>query len=86
MASRLRRFRNLAKEQPAVGREILQGIPERDWIRARWDPAMLERDYGAAEKILRDFPWEEKGAQESPKTFYQGRTALARGDVESAER
>ena len=52
----------------------------------RWDMAMLERDYAAAEKILRDLPVEKFQASDAPKTYYQGRTALARGDKESAQR
>jgi hypothetical protein len=48
---------------------------------------MLERDYGAAEKILNDilhgeFFYEQK----CPRTFFEGQTALARGDPESAKR
>src|SRR5206468_11924034 len=46
---------------------------------------MLERDYTTAEKILIDAPLEDF-PREFPKTFYQGRIALARGDVESAQR
>jgi eukaryotic-like serine/threonine-protein kinase len=82
-------FRN---GNPAAGSKILQNIPagiDRDGIitLARWDLAMLERDYATAEKVLADspleaFPW----AFHAPKTFYQGRTALARGDIESAQR
>jgi serine/threonine protein kinase/tetratricopeptide (TPR) repeat protein len=54
---------------------------------ARWDLAMLERDYTTAEKIWTDFPSKDLFDQEgSPKTFYQGRTALARGDSELAQR
>ena len=54
---------------------------------ARWDLAMLERDYATAEKILTDFPLEDfPRAGDAPKTFYQGRVALARGDIESAQR
>ena len=57
-------FRN---GNPAAGRKILQNIPagfDPDGIvtLARWDLAMLERDYATAEKIvtdspLEDFPW-----------------------------
>ena len=45
---------------------------------------MLERNYASAEKILADSVG--KICCEGPKTFYQGRTALARGDIESAQR
>jgi tetratricopeptide (TPR) repeat protein len=47
---------------------------------------MLERDYAAAEKLLSDVPWEALQASDAPKTYYQGRTALARGEIESAQR
>jgi TolB-like protein/DNA-binding winged helix-turn-helix (wHTH) protein/Flp pilus assembly protein TadD len=77
---------------PAAGRNILQSIPpaiDPNGVvtEARWGLAMLERDYAAAEKILIDSPLEDfPRAGEPPKTFYQGRVALARGDVESAQR
>jgi tetratricopeptide (TPR) repeat protein len=48
--------------------------------------AMLERDYAGAEKILSDLPVGKFQASDTPKTYYQGRTALARGDKESAQR
>jgi serine/threonine protein kinase/Flp pilus assembly protein TadD len=77
---------------PVAGRKILQNIPpgidpdERVTL-ARWDLAMLERDYATAEKIVTDSPLEDSPwAGYAPKTFYQGRTALARGDIESAQR
>ena len=48
---------------------------------------MLERDYAAAEKVLTDSPPENfLDAANPPKTFFQGRTALARGDIELAQR
>jgi tetratricopeptide (TPR) repeat protein len=54
---------------------------------ARWDLAMLERDYAAAEKILTESPLENfSPAGDGPKTYYQGRIARARGDMESAQR
>ena len=77
---------------PAAGSKILQNIPagidrEGNVALARWDLAMLERDYAAAEKIVTDSPLEDfSGVGGAPKTFYQGRTALARGDIESAQR
>jgi len=82
-------FRN---GNPAAGRKILQNIPagidpDGRVTLARWDLAMLERDYAAAEKIWTDYPLEDcPNAGDAPKTFYQGRTALARGDIESAQR
>jgi TolB-like protein/DNA-binding winged helix-turn-helix (wHTH) protein/Tfp pilus assembly protein PilF len=74
---------------PAAGRKMLQSIPpgidpDGRVTEARWDLAMLERDYAKAEKILADCGLEK--LVEDPITFYQGRTALARGDAESARR
>jgi tetratricopeptide (TPR) repeat protein len=82
-------FRN---GNPAAGSKILQNIPvasdrKRMLTQARWDLAMLERDYAAAEKVLTDSPPENfLDAANPPKTFFQGRTALARGDIELAQR
>jgi TolB-like protein/Tfp pilus assembly protein PilF len=82
-------FRN---DNPAAGRKLLQNIPpgiDPDGIvtESRWDLAMLERDYASAEKILTDSPFAGfPRAGEGAKAFFQGRTALARGDVESAQR
>ena len=82
-------FRN---SNPAAGRKILQNIPagldpDGYVALARWDLAMLERDYATAEKIVTESPLEDFLGPETPrKTFYQGRIALARGDIESAQR
>jgi len=82
-------FRN---GNPAAGRRFLENIPaasDRDGLlaAARWNLAMLERDYAAAEKVLTDSPLEDfPNAGDAPKTFYQGCIALARGDIESAQR
>src|SRR6266542_1409331 len=82
-------FRN---GNPAAGRKILQNNPagpdpDRAVALPRWDLAMLERDYATAEKIVTDSPLEDSPwAVDAPKTFYQGRIALARGDIESAQR
>jgi tetratricopeptide (TPR) repeat protein len=50
----------------------------------RWDLAMLERDYATAEKIVTDSPLED--FPDAPKSFYQGCVALARSDIELAQR
>ncbi len=73
---------------PAAGRTFLAGPDSRSLIAlARRDLAMLERDYVAAEKILSDMPdGEFFYDEEFPRTFFQGQTALARGDIESAQR
>ena len=72
---------------PAAGSKLLEKIradSDREGVltEARWDLAMLQRDYATAEKIvtdpLEDFP--------HPRAFYQGQVALARGDIESAQR
>ena len=74
-----------------AGRKILQNIPaglDPDGYVAltRWDLAMLERDYATAEKIVTESPLGFSRAGDFPKAFYQGRIALARGDIESAQR
>jgi TolB-like protein/DNA-binding winged helix-turn-helix (wHTH) protein/Flp pilus assembly protein TadD len=77
---------------PAAGRKILDAIPANaDHFGmvtvSRWDLAMLERDYPAAEKILADASLENfASGGDAPKTYYQGRLARARGDVDSARR
>src|SRR4029077_413275 len=82
-------FRN---GNPAAGRKILENIPtgiDPDGMvtGARWDLAMMERDYASAEKTLTDFPLEAfPKAGDAPKTYYQGRLALVRGDIEAAQR
>ena len=76
------------KGNPAAGSKILQNIPSGILpygmvTSARWDLAMLERDYAGAEKVLtdslEDFP-------DAPKSFYQGCVALACGDMKLAQR
>jgi TolB-like protein/DNA-binding winged helix-turn-helix (wHTH) protein/Flp pilus assembly protein TadD len=76
---------------PAAGGRVLENIPasldsDGEVALTRWDMAMLERDYAVAEKILSDLPVEKFKTKDAPKTYYQGRTALARDDKESAQR
>jgi serine/threonine protein kinase/Tfp pilus assembly protein PilF len=78
-------FRN---GNPAAGSKILQNIPSGNDRKgmlpeARWELAMAERDYATAEKIVTDSSL--KDFSDAPKTFYQGRIALARGEIESAQ-
>ena len=47
---------------------------------------MLKRDYAAAERLSSDLPELPPGSSGFPKSFYQARTALARGDMEAARR
>jgi tetratricopeptide (TPR) repeat protein len=58
---------------PAAGSKILQNIPagrEGDVASARWDLAMLERDYATAEKIVTESPLEDfPKAGDAPKVL-----------------
>ena len=82
-------FRN---GNPAAGRKILENIPAGVEaygmvIISRWDLAMLERDYATAEKILADTRLKNfSPGGDAPREYYQGRMALARGEIESAQR
>lgn len=82
-------FRN---GNPAAGRKILENTrasgPGKGIVTiSRWDLAMLERDYAAAEKILIEAPLEDFSPDfDAPKIYYQGRVARARGDIEAAQR
>ena len=77
---------------PAAASKILQNIPAGVdpygmVTLERWDLAMLERDYATAEKIVTDSSFEDfPGGGDTPKTFYLGRIARARGDIESGQR
>jgi serine/threonine protein kinase/cytochrome c-type biogenesis protein CcmH/NrfG len=76
----------------SVARKLLHDLPhdiDPDGIatEARWDIAMLGRDYGTAEKILVDSPVQDfPRLGEGTKDFFEGRTARARGDFPSAQR
>ena len=50
--------------------------------RARWDLAMIQRDYIRADQVLMSCPLNEfqSGGQPTPKSFFRGCVALARGD------
>ncbi len=71
---------------PAAAKKILAGFdPKGVAVLPRWDLTMLERDYVTAEKILGELTSKDFKMDDFPKTFYQGRTALARGEVELAQ-
>jgi TolB-like protein/Tfp pilus assembly protein PilF len=55
--------------------------------RARWDLAMIERDYPAAESAMGSYPLEvfQSDGMPMPKSFFRGCTALARGDMATAQ-
>jgi TolB-like protein/DNA-binding winged helix-turn-helix (wHTH) protein/Flp pilus assembly protein TadD len=82
-------FRN---GNPTAGRTILESIPASVETNgmvtvSRWDLTMLERDYATAEKILTDAASENfSPSGDAPITYYQGRVALVRGDIEAAQR
>ncbi|HEY2614987.1 MAG TPA: hypothetical protein VGI42_04710 [Chthoniobacterales bacterium] len=54
--------------------------------RARWDLAMLQRDYPAAEQAMASCPLNsfQSNGQPTPKSFFRGCAALARGDAATA--
>ena len=56
--------------------------------RTRWDLAMIERDYDAADRAMSACPFEEfqSNGQPTPKSFYRGCVALARGDQANARK
>ncbi len=55
--------------------------------RARWDLAMLERDYAGADRAMASFPLDvfQSDGMPMPKSFFRGCTALARGDAAAAQ-
>jgi tetratricopeptide (TPR) repeat protein len=55
--------------------------------RARWDLAMLERDYAAADNAMASYALDvfQSDGMPMPKSFFRGCTALARGDTAAAQ-
>jgi TolB-like protein/Flp pilus assembly protein TadD len=55
--------------------------------RARWDLAMLERDYTAADLAMASYPLDvfQSDGMPMPKSFFRGCTALARGETAAAQ-
>lgn len=55
--------------------------------RARWDLAMIERDYAAADLAMTSYPLEvfNSDGMPMPKSFFRGCVALARGDSPAAQ-
>ena len=70
--------------------EIPAGVdPDGSVTAARWDAAMLERDYSAAKKVLETSSANETSyslAGLTPKIFLEGCTYLAQGDNASAQK
>jgi tetratricopeptide (TPR) repeat protein len=67
--------------------EIPAGIDPAGLVtRARWDLAMIQRDYTAADQALTSCPLDvfQSNGLPTPKSFFRGCTALARGDRNTA--
>jgi TolB-like protein/Tfp pilus assembly protein PilF len=68
---------------------IPQGVDPAGLVtRARWDLAMIQRDYSAADQALAACPLDQfqSNGQPTPKSFYRGCIALARGDQAEARK
>jgi TolB-like protein/tetratricopeptide (TPR) repeat protein len=67
-------------------RKIPPGVdPDGEVTLANWNLSMLERDWDGAAKWLAKFPADEF-SDAGPKSFYQAQIALARGEVELADK
>jgi TolB-like protein/Tfp pilus assembly protein PilF len=55
--------------------------------RARWDLAMIERNYDEADRAMASYALDvfQSDGMPMPKSFFRGCTALARGDANSAQ-
>jgi tetratricopeptide (TPR) repeat protein len=80
-----------SKESTAALKEVLSKIPAGTdpaglVTRARWDLAMIQRDYAAADQVLTNCPFDvfQSNGLPTPKSFFRGCTALARGDRDQA--
>jgi TolB-like protein/Flp pilus assembly protein TadD len=72
----------------AVLTEIPSGVDPSGLVaRARWDLAMLERDYDGADRAMSSYAPDvfQSDAMPMPKSFFRGCTALARGDASAAQ-
>jgi TolB-like protein/Flp pilus assembly protein TadD len=68
--------------------EIPSGVDPSGLVsRARWDLAMLERDYAAADRAISSYSLDIFQCDEMPmpKSYFRGCTALARGDATAAQ-
>jgi serine/threonine-protein kinase len=70
--------------------EIPVGVdPDGAIASVRWEVAMIERDYGGAQRALEASPLNEfsyTNAGSTPKSFFQGCIALAQGDAAGAQK
>jgi TolB-like protein/DNA-binding winged helix-turn-helix (wHTH) protein/Flp pilus assembly protein TadD len=76
---------------PAAGKKRLDHLPanlDSEPFIARWDFAMLSRDYAAAEELLAKTPASlfPDPAEPLPKALFAGHLASAKGDFEAARR
>ncbi|HKP04243.1 MAG TPA: tetratricopeptide repeat protein [Chthoniobacterales bacterium] len=83
-------FYSTGKTAPlkAVLAQISPGIDPAGLVtRARWDLAMIERDFAAAEMAMSSCPLDvfESNGLPTPKSFYRGCVALARGDLAATQ-
>jgi hypothetical protein len=71
----------------AILEKILPGVdPDAQVTLAKWDFAMFERNFDAAEQVLAEYPSEEfPPPMRDPKVYYRGCAALARGGRASAQ-
>jgi TolB-like protein/Tfp pilus assembly protein PilF len=82
------------KGETAILQSILNAIPattdpDGQITAVRWDVAMIERDYATAQKVIESSPLNDfsyTNANATPKSFFQGCTALARGDTVGAQK
>jgi TolB-like protein/Flp pilus assembly protein TadD len=68
--------------------EIPPGVDPSGLVsRARWDLAMLEREYAAADRAISSYALDIFQCDEMPmpKSYFRGCTALARGDASAAQ-
>lgn len=68
--------------------EIPAGVDPSGLVtRAKWDLAMMERDYAAADQTMASYQLDvfQSDGMPTPKSFFRGCTALARGDLPAAQ-
>jgi len=69
--------------------DVLPGVDPAGLVtRGRWDLAMIERDFSAADLAMISCPLDvfQSNGLPTPKSFYRGCTALARGDLAAAQK
>jgi TolB-like protein/Tfp pilus assembly protein PilF len=82
------------KGETATLQSMLSAIPaatdpDGQITSVRWDVAMIERDYATAQKVVESSPLNEfsyTNAGATPKSFFEGCSALARDDTAGAQK